>query len=406
MGKSSGKVGLWLVGAGGRVGSAVALGIAALGRRHADRSGLVTALPAFDRVGLVDPGRLVVGGHEVRRGTLLEAVREAHSCAGLFDANLIRACAPKLAGFQRNIRKGTLCGAGPTVRELAADGHAASDRSAGEAIERLSADIADFRRTKRLDHVVVVNVASAELRFRRVGAHARYAKLASALTRRGAELLPPSALYALAAIEAGCPFVNFTPSPGLNIPAIRERADALGVPYMGNDGKTGETLVKSALAPMFATRNLEVLSWVGQNLLGNRDGAVLRDPATRRAKVKSKDKILSALLGGPVDSHVGIEFVASLDDWKVAWDFIHFRGFLGTKMKMQFTWEGCDSILAAPLVIDLARLAAGELRRGASGPMRHLAFFFKDPIDVDEHNLVTQWNRLVEHVTGAANAPM
>jgi len=96
---------------------------------------------------------------------------------------------------------------------------------------------------------------------------------------------------------------------------------------------------------------------------------------------------------------VSIDYVPSLDDWKVAWDFIHFEGFMGTKMSMQFSWCGSDSILAAPLIIDLVRLSVLAWKKGESGPMRHLGFFFKDPIDVQEHDLFTQWRRLVEHVT-------
>jgi myo-inositol-1-phosphate synthase len=167
---------------------------------------------------------------------------------------------------------------------------------------------------------------------------------------------------------------------------------------MGRDGKTGETLVKSVLAPMFALRNLKVLSWVGQNILGNRDGAILRDPRTRQSKTAAKDRIVSRIVGGKPTTHVSIDYVPSLDDWKVAWDFIHFEGFLGTKMSMQFTWQGCDSMLAAPLIIDLARFAALAHARGKTGPLRHLAFFFKDPMEVAEHDLGTQWRRLIECV--------
>ena len=171
-----------------------------------------------------------------------------------------------------------------------------------------------------------------------------------------------------------------------------------GIPYMGSDGKTGETLVKSVLAPLFAMRNLSVLSWTGQNILGNRDGKVLTDPKIRAAKIQSKDKVTARILGRKTDTHVSIDYVESLDDWKVAWDHVHFEGFLGTKMTMQFTWQASDSILAAPLVIDLARLAARELRAGRGGVMGHLAFFFKDPIDAVEHDLFSQWRRLIAHV--------
>jgi len=167
---------------------------------------------------------------------------------------------------------------------------------------------------------------------------------------------------------------------------------------MGDDGKTGETLVKSALAPMFATRNLEVLSWFGQNILGNRDGEILQDPETRTSKIRSKDRTVSSITGGSPSTRVSIDYVPSLDDWKVAWDFIHFRGFLETKMSMQFVWQGCDSLLAAPLVIDLVRFADLELRAGRAGAMKHLGFFFKNPLDVEELDLSTQWQRLIRHV--------
>ena len=167
---------------------------------------------------------------------------------------------------------------------------------------------------------------------------------------------------------------------------------------MGCDGKTGETLVKSALAPMFAMRHLPVLSWIGQNVLGNRDGAVLSDPATRSAKIRSKDKTAKVLIGDEAVTKVSIDYVPSLSDWKIAWDFVHFRGFLGTKMSLQFTWQGADSALAAPLIIDLARLMALEHRRGHAGAMKHLAFFFKDPMETTEFNLFAQWQALLAHV--------
>ena len=147
----------------------------------------------------------------------------------------------------------------------------------------------------------------------------------------------------MAAARAGCPYVNFTPSLGADHPAVSSAFEAADLPHAGADGKTGETLVKSALAPMFAARSLEVMSWTGQNLLGNLDGRVLADPASKEAKVRSKSAVLKDVLGYEPESRVGIDYVGSLGDWKVAWDFIHFRGFLGVPMRMQFVWEGCDS---------------------------------------------------------------
>lgn len=359
---------------------------------------MVTALPIFEGLELVDPRTIVVGGHEIRKQTLLEAVRENHDLADLFDEELIRACAPELRAMQRNIRPGTLHRANRTIRRLAGQTAAAETGTSAGHVRRLARDLTEFRRRQRLQRVVVVNVASSEPPAGRAARFDSYAKLQRALESRSATALPASSLYALAAIETGCAYVNFTPSIGIDIPALQERAAQLGALHMGRDGKTGETLVKSVLAPMFAMRNLRVLSWVGHNILGNRDGEVLADPINRVEKLKSKDQLLPRIIGYKPDSRVSIDYVRSLADWKIAWDFIHFEGFLGTRMSMQFTWQGSDSILAAPLVIDLVRLAALAQRRGETGGMRQLACFFKNPMGVEEQDYFSQWQRLLDHL--------
>lgn len=388
-----------MVGVCGSVGSTVALGVAALRNKLTNNSGLVTELPAFGEAGLIAPSELIIGGHEIGTASLLDSVKSLHDRAGLFSENVIRRCSAHVRSMQRNVKRGTVCGGGSNGGNPSDPSLNEADATPAEAVERLTDDLESFRRTHKLDHVVVVNVASSEPGLRRATAHSSFKKLQRAMTKPSATLLPPSALYALAAIEARCAYVNFTPSTGVCVPAIQERAKELGVPYMGNDGKTGETLVKSALAPMFALRNLPVLSWVGSNLLGNSDGATLKDPKTRASKLKSKDKTVAHIVGHDTMTSVSIDFVPSLHDWKVAWDFIHFEGFLGTKMSLQFTWQGSDSILAAPLVIDLARLAARECQAQRGGPMSHLGFFFKDPIGAKDFDLATQWRALIEHVS-------
>lgn len=210
-------------------------------------------------------------------------------------------------------------------------------------------------------------------------------------------MLPASSLYALAAIEEGMPFINFTPSLGANLPALRERAIELRVPVMGSDGKTGETLLRSALAPMFRDRHLQVLSWAGYNILGNRDGQVLTSPKNRASKLEGKNSAIVALVGAKPETTTSIEYLSSLHDWKTAWDHVHFRGFLGVKMSLQFTWQGCDSILAAPLVIDLARLADLHAHLGLAGVMTHLACFFKSPMDVKEQGFAAQMRMLRDY---------
>jgi myo-inositol-1-phosphate synthase len=219
----------------------------------------------------------------------------------------------------------------------------------------------------------------------------------AALDRNEKEAVQASTIYAYASILEGCPYINFTPSNGALIPAIVQLAEEMRVPVMGNDGKTGETLVKSALAPMFLCRNLEVLSWEGFNILGNMDGRVLDHPKNRQSKINTKDRVLSKILGYSPHTGVHIEYVPSLDDQKTAWDFIHFKGFLGAKMSLQFVWQGYDSILAAPLILDLVRLAEFAKRRGEYGVMYHLASYFKAPMGVDEHRLYEQFQMLVDY---------
>jgi myo-inositol-1-phosphate synthase len=145
---------------------------------------------------------------------------------------------------------------------------------------------------------------------------------------------------------------------------------------------------------MFAARNLRVMSWVGHNIFGNLDGKVLDDPANKQAKVRSKDRLLHQILGYSPQTLVTIEYIESLGDWKTAWDHVHFQGFLGTPMVLQFTWQGCDSLLAAPLVLDLVRLTDLAARRGERGTLTFLASFFKSPLGVEQHDFIRQFQML------------
>ena len=137
---------------------------------------------------------------------------------------------------------------------------------------------------------------------------------------------------------------------------------------------------------------------MGHNIFGNRDGLVLDDPVNKASKIKTKDQVISGIVGYKPQTHVSIEYIESLDDWKTAWDHIHFRGFLGTKMIMQVIWQGCDSLLAAPLVLDLARLALFAHRQGEVGILKHLACFFKNPHGVAVHDFFKQFAMLENYV--------
>ena len=149
---------------------------------------------------------------------------------------------------------------------------------------------------------------------------------------------------------------------------------------------------------MFKYRNLEVLSWEGFNILGNLDGKVLDHPDNRKAKIQTKDSVIPRILGYSPHSRVHINYVPSLDDQKTAWDYVHFKGFLGAKMSLQFVWQGYDSLLAAPLALDLVRMAELAHRRGESGLMTHLASYFKDPLGINEHSLHSQYEMLMDYV--------
>ncbi len=393
------RVGLWLLGAFGGVGSTVALGLAALARGLTPSTGLVTAQPPLDRLDLDGPAAFVLGGHDVRKSDFRESVLGLNERSNVFTARQIEACSPDLAAWSKNVRPGTVLRTNDTIRALANLPEVQLVRTPREAIDRVQADLADFRARHRLDQVVVLNVASTEPPCTLTEEHGTLEAIEAALDRAGPSPLPASGLYAYAALDAGVPYVNFTPSLGASCPALNELARTRKVPHAGQDAKTGETLLKTVLAPMFAARNLRVLSWFGTNILGGGDGRVLNDPDNKASKVLSKDAALPAILGYKPQSHVAIDYVESLDDWKTAWDHVHFEGFLGTKMALQFTWQGCDSILAAPLAIDLARLALLAQRRGETGALCQLACFFKSPLGTTEHDFFRQWAALLAYAS-------
>jgi myo-inositol-1-phosphate synthase len=397
------RVGLWLIGAFGGVGTTAALGLAALGRGLTDPTSLVTALPLFENLDLDAPAQFVLGGHDVRRTSYTQAVRDLQQRSNIFEPRLADACLPDLDRWAENVQVGSVLNSGSTIARMADLPQAHAADTARGVIERLQQDLRAFQETHQLNQVVVINVASTEPPFEIGEEHASLERLLPLLERRNQPVLPASALYAWAALDLGLPYINFTPSLGASFPAIQELASQRKAVYGGKDGKTGETLLKSVLAPMFALRNLNILSWVGHNIFGNRDGLVLEDPHNKASKVQTKDQVVAQILGYKPQTHVSIEYIQSLDDWKTAWDHIHFRGFLGVKMTMQFTWQGCDSILAAPLVIDLARLALLAQRRGEVGTLRHLACFFKSPMGVEDHDFFKQF-ALLEHYATAVGS--
>lgn len=361
------RTGVWFVGARGSVATTAVVGAYAVSHGLAPTTGLVTELPDLLPDGLTPMAGLVFGGHDVSSLSLPKRA-EALAAGGVVPQAVVDAARGHLEAVDAEVRPGHVPGAG----------------SADEAVARLAEDIVRFRDRHDLDRVVVVDVASTQ------------PPVADpAAVTVVADDLPVGAVYALAAFAACAPFVSFTPSPSLRLPVVVEAARRGHLPYAGCDGKTGETLVKSALAPMFVMRALELRSWTSVNLLGGGDGRTLADPEAARSKTVAKRSGLDAIVGRPVPGPMHIDQVEDLGEWKTAWDHVRFDGFLGTRMTMQFTWEGCDSALAAPLVLDLARLVAAAHAAGRSGPLPELAFFFKDPVAATEHRLAEQWRDLV-----------
>lgn len=358
---SASRVGVWLIGARGSVATTAVAGCAAVTAGFHSPTGMVTETDVFHEAGLPSLSSLVFGGHDVVDCPLPKRA-EALVADGVLPHGLPSAVSAELAAADREIRIG-----GPLPGDT---------RGEDELVEALASDIRDFIRRCNLDRAVVVNVASTEPM--PVGA-----------------ALPASSLYAAAALRAGCPYVNFTPSTGLHHPTLASEAASSGLPYAGRDGKTGQTLLRSVLGPMFAQRALAVRAWSGTNLLGGGDGAALSDPAAAAAKNAGKERVLADTLAAVPEGEVHIDDVPALGDWKTAWDHIAFDGFLGTRMILQTTWQGCDSALAAPLVLDLARLLARAHEAGLSGPLGELGFYFKDPVGDGPSALGEQYAELV-----------
>jgi myo-inositol-1-phosphate synthase len=399
------RLGLWLIGARGGVAVSAMAGLVAQRLGLASDAGLVSQLPQFARLTLAHWDNFVVGGHEIRLAPLASELERLHLESRVLTPELVAACRPTLDQIDESIRPGTLWNVGPRIAELADPSllSALEDRSPSATVARLQRDLDGFRSRHKLETVVVVNVASTEELPPPDAWPATWAAAGEELGGANCRL-PASSLYAIAALELGLPYVNFTPSLGATPAGIDELARFRGTCHAGRDGKTGETLLKSILAPMFAARNLKVMSWVGHNIFGNLDGRVLDDPRNKSAKLQSKDRAIGDILGYAPQTLTSIEHIASLGDWKTAWDHIHFQGFLGTPMTLQFTWQGCDSLLAAPLVLDLARFTALARQRGETGALSFLASFFKTPLGDAAASFSDQYRALETWAAEAVSA--
>lgn len=391
------KLGVWIIGIYGEVASATILGAQAIAAGYSNTTGLLTETDPFKKLNLTPFPDLVFGGHDIYQGHLYKSIRDYVRENRVFDLEHLASLQGKIEETERSIRLGTVLQCGDLVASMADPLVTRRQGTMEESVGRISHDMKAFQESHDLERVIVVNLSSAEPESGEPTPQnmEEWERLLKEVNPRN---ITASMLYAYAALKNGYPYVNFTPSAGSSVPALQEYALLQGVPHYGNDGKTGETLLKTVLAPLFVYRNLEVMSWEGYNLLGNGDGRVLQNPAHKKAKLRNKEEVLPQILGYSPHSRVSIDYVPSLRDWKTAWDFIHFKGFLDTPMSLQFTWQGCDSILAAPLVLDLIRLMDFAAANGEKGLMTQLACFFKHPLGVAEHRLSHQYEALVNYV--------
>ena len=232
--------------------------------------------------------------------------------------------------------------------------------------------------------VVLINLASTEHALDpSLPAYQHVAAFEAALDAND-PAISPAMVYAYAAITADVPYGNFTPSAAADIPALRQLALERGVPVAGKDGKTGQTFVKTVLAPALRARALHVDGWFSTNILGNRDGEALRKPGSLQNKINTKGDVLGSCLGYPVEDHVvKINYYRPRGDEKEAWDNIDLEGFLGQPMQVKVNFLCRDSILAAPLAIEIARCLDLAHRRGEGGVCEALSCFFKAPSTQD-----------------------
>jgi len=249
-----------------------------------------------------------------------------------------------------------------------------------EQAQQIRTNIREFKVKHNLEQVVIFNCASTEAYHELTKVHQTLENFENAMKENSSEI-GPGQVYAYAGIMEGCGYVNFTPSMTAEIPALEQLSIEKRVPITGKDGKTGQTLVKTVIAPLFRLKNLQVDGWFSTNILGNKDGLVLDDPGSFESKRRTKADVLTNMLGYEVRDHiVKINYYRPRGDDKEAWDNIDFRGIFGQPMQLKMNFLCKDSILAAGNVLDLARLMTHLLENKREGGIQEqLSFFFKAP---------------------------
>ena len=274
-----------------------------------------------------------------------------------------------------------------------------------DQVEEIRQDIRRFKRQNRCSRVVMVYAGSTEKFITETEVHQDIESFLGGLQEND-ELIAPSMMYAYAAMQEGVPFINGSPSLTVDIPVIERMAVDAGVPIGGKDFKTGQTLVKTVLGPMLKARMLGMEGWFSTNILGNRDGEVLDEPENFRTKEESKLGVLEYILQpelypelyGDAYHKVRINYYPPRGDNKEGWDNIDIFGWLGRRMQIKVNFLCSDSILAAPLVLDLALFSDLAKRAGLGGIQEWLSFYFKSPHHArnlyPEHDLFIQQTKL------------
>jgi len=387
-------------GLGEPIGSLTQMGTIRLGKRTENRSPLIKEF--VDLAGLDD---MVFGGWDV----FPDSAYEAASHAGVLEQKTLdalqeplQAIKPWKAAFDRNY-----------VRRL--DGpHVKSGGTKADLVQQVREDMQKFKADNGVDRLVMIWCGSTEVFMEEKPVHATIESFEKGLQEND-EGIAPSMIYAWAALQEGIPFLNGAPNLTVDVPVVRELAKQQNMPIGGKDFKTGQTLMKTILAPGFKARMLGVRGWFSTNILGNRDGEILDDPYSFKTKEESKLGVLDYVLQphlypnlyGDMYHKVRINYYPPRGDEKEGWDNIDIFGWLGYPMQIKVDFLCRDSILAAPIVLDLVLFTDLARRAGMSGVQEWLSFYFKSPMTAPElypeHDLFIQLMKLkntLRHLQG------
>jgi myo-inositol-1-phosphate synthase len=373
------------------IGSLTQMGTIRLGKRTEARAPKIK-----DFVPLAGLDDIVFGGWDIFEEDCYAAARTA----GVLEQSqldLVRgeleAVKPMPAVFdQRYVKRLD----GPNVKK---------GKNKRDLAEQLIADIRTFKSTHGCDRMVMIWVGSTEVYMKETAAHASVASFEKALEQND-DSIPSSMVYAYAAIREGLPFANAAPNLTADVPAMLELAARSKSPLAGNDMKTGQTLIKTIIAPGLKARLLGVKGWYSTNILGNRDGEVLDDPESFKTKEESKKSALDYIfqphlypeLYQDLCHVVRINYYPPRGDNKEGWDNIDLIGWLGYPMQLKINFLCRDSILAAPIVLDSVLLLDLAKRAGMAGIQEWLSFYYKSPMHAPEvypeHDLFIQLMKL------------